>query len=147
MSKNSELVRKGYAAWSHDDRDAWLETLHPDVEIRTSGIWPDFDPIYHGHEGLAEFWRRMYEAWEEFRIDIERLDEECDCFVLALRFRGTGAGSGVEVDLKFANAIRMHEGLQAEIISLGARSKKLARRFNRGSRLTRNERLPADQGP
>jgi hypothetical protein len=59
----------------------------------------------------------MHEAWREFRIDIEQMDEEGDCFVLALRFRGTGVGSGVESDLTFANAIRIREELQVEIIS------------------------------
>ena len=117
MSRNSELVRKGYEAWNQDDRDAWLETLHPEVEFATSGIWPDFDPVYRGHEGLAEFWRRMHESWGEFRILIEHMDEDRDCFVLALRFRGTGAGSGAEVDLKFANSIRVRDGLQIEICS------------------------------
>jgi ketosteroid isomerase-like protein len=117
MSKNSELVRKGYEAWSHDDRDAWLEMLHPDVEFHTSGVWPDFDPVYRGREGLAEFWRRMHEAWGEFRIDIEHMDEERDCFVLALSFRATGAGSGVKVDLKFANAVRVRDGLLAKFVS------------------------------
>jgi ketosteroid isomerase-like protein len=97
MSKNSELVRKGYEAWNYDDRDAWLETLHPDVEFHTSGVWPDFDPIYHGHQGLAEFWRRMHEAWGEFRIDIEQMDEESDCFVLELRWRWQRRGGRSEV--------------------------------------------------
>jgi hypothetical protein len=68
-------------------------------------------------EGLAEFWRRMHAAWEEFRIDIEQMDEEGDRFVLALRFRGTGVGSGVDVDLKFANSIRIRERLQVEVFS------------------------------
>jgi hypothetical protein len=35
----------------------------------------------------------MHEAWAEFPIDIEQLDEESDCFVLAPRFCGTGVGS------------------------------------------------------
>ncbi len=117
MSRNSEVVHKGYDAWNHDDRDSWLETLHPDVQFLTSGVWPDFDPAYHGHEGLAEFWRRMHDAWAEFRIDIEQMDEAADSFVLALRFRGTGAVSGVDVDLRFANAIRIREGLQVLVIS------------------------------
>jgi ketosteroid isomerase-like protein len=117
MSTNSELVLEGYDAWNHDDRDAWLRTMHPDVELSTSGIWPDFDSVYRGHEELAEFWRLMHEAWKEFRIDIAEMDEEGDCFVLALRFRATGAGSGVKVDLRFANAIRIREGLQADLVS------------------------------
>jgi hypothetical protein len=59
----------------------------------------------------------MHEAWDEFRIDVERMDEARGCFVLALRLRGTGVGSGVVVDVKFANAVLMREGLQQQIFS------------------------------
>jgi ketosteroid isomerase-like protein len=117
MSKNSELVLAGYEAWNRDNVDAWLETLHPDVELHTSGVWPDFDPVYRGKEGLAEFWRRMHEPWEMFRIDVEQIDEQGDCFAVTLRFRAKGVDSGLEVDMRFANAIRVRDGLQVEVVS------------------------------
>lgn len=117
MSKNSELIRAGYEAWNRNDLDAWLEVLHPDVEFHTSGVWPDFDPVYRGREGLADFWRRMHEPWEKFRIDVDQIDEQGDCFVLTLRFRAEGVDSGVEVDMRFANAIRVRDGLQIEVVS------------------------------
>jgi ketosteroid isomerase-like protein len=109
MSANSELVRNWYEAWNRDDRDAWLEMVHADAEFHASGIWPDFDPVYRGRDGLAEFWRRMHEPWEKFRVEIEQMDEQGDRFVLALRLRATGVGSGVGVDLPFAHAIRMRD--------------------------------------
>jgi hypothetical protein len=59
----------------------------------------------------------MHEAWGEFRIDIDHVYEASDCFVLALRFRGTGVGSGVKVDLPFANAVRVRDGLAFEFFS------------------------------
>jgi ketosteroid isomerase-like protein len=117
MSKNSELVLAGYEAWNRDNVDAWLETLHPDVELHTSGLFPDFDSVYCGQEGLAEFWRRMHEPWEVFRIDIEQIDEEGDCFAVAVRFRAKGVDSGVEVDMRFGHALRMRDGLLVEIVS------------------------------
>ena len=115
--ENSELIRAGYEAWNRNDLDAWLEVLHPDVEFHTSGVWPDFDPVYRGREGLAEFWLRMHEPWERFRIDVDRIDEQGDCFVLTLRFRAEGGDSGAEVDMRFANAIRLRDGLQIEVVS------------------------------
>jgi ketosteroid isomerase-like protein len=48
MSRNAEIVRKGYEAWKQDDPEAWLQTLHPDIEFSTSGVWPAFDPVYCG---------------------------------------------------------------------------------------------------
>jgi ketosteroid isomerase-like protein len=117
MSRNSELILAGYEAWNRDDVDAYLETLHPDVKLHTSGAWPDFDSVYSGHEGIAEFWRRMREAWEMFDIDVEQIDEEGDCFTTAIRFRGKGADSGIEVKMRFAHGLRIRDGLLAEIFS------------------------------
>lgn len=117
MSTNSEVVLAGYEAWNRDDLDSWLQVLHPEVEFHTSGAWPDFDRVYRGKEGLTRFWRLMQEPWQEFRIDVEEVEEEGDCFTLTLRFRARGVDSGLEVDMRFANAIRVRDGLQAEIAS------------------------------
>jgi ketosteroid isomerase-like protein len=117
MSRNSELILAGYEAWNRDDIDAYLETLLPDVKLHTSGVWPDFDPVYSGHEGIAEFWRRMREAWEVFDIHVEQIDEEGDCFTTGVRFRGRGVDSGVEVEMRFAHGLRIRDGLLAEIFS------------------------------
>ena len=117
MSTNSELILAGYEAWNRGDVDAYLETLHPDARLHASGIWPDFDPIYSGHERIAEFWRQMHEAWEVFDIDVEQIDEEGDCFTTAVRFRGKGVDSGVEVEMRFAHGLRIRDGLLAEIFS------------------------------
>jgi ketosteroid isomerase-like protein len=117
MSRNSELILAGYEAWNRDDVDAYLQTLHPEAKLNTSGVWPDFDPVYSGHEGIAEFWRRMREAWEAFDIAVEQIDEERDCFTTAIRFRGKGADSGIEVEMRFAHGLRMRDGLLAEIFS------------------------------
>src|SRR5688572_29147008 len=108
MSRDSDLINRTYAAWNHDDLDAWLETLHPEFEFHTSGVFPDFDPVYRGHEGAADFWRAMHEPWEEFRIDVDRVEQQGDWFLLTIRFRGKGVDSGLEVDMRFANSVRVH---------------------------------------
>src|SRR5881628_301675 len=114
MSKNSELIVAGYEAWDRGDLDAWLEGMHPDVELHTPGVFPGFDPVYRGHERMAEFWRQLREAWEVFRIDIEQIEEKGDCFVVAIRFRAKGVGSGVDVDMRFGHAITMRDSLVTE---------------------------------
>jgi ketosteroid isomerase-like protein len=117
MSENSEQVRAAYDAWNSDDLDAWLEGFHPDAELQTSGVWPDFDPVYRSKEGLAEFWRRIHEPWEVFRIDIGQIQEEGDRLAVPVRFRAKGVDSGIEVDMRFAHAFRMRDGLIVELVS------------------------------
>ncbi len=117
MSKNSELLLAGYEAWNRGDLDAWLESMHPNVELHLPGIFPGFDPVYRGHERMIEFWRQLLEVWETFRIDIEQIEEEGDWFVVAIRFRGKGVGSGVDVDMRFGHAVTVRDGLATKIVA------------------------------
>jgi ketosteroid isomerase-like protein len=114
---NSELLLAGYEAWNRDDCDAWIELLHPDVEIHTSGVFPDFAPVYGGHQAARKFWRQLREPWESFRIDVEEVEEETDGAVAAIRFRATGGDSGVEVDMRFGMAMRVRDGLAIELVN------------------------------
>jgi ketosteroid isomerase-like protein len=112
---NVELLRAAYDAWNRDDCAAWLELLDPEIEISTSGVFPDFAPLYRGRGEAANFWRRLREPWEAFRIEVDHIEEEGDCVIAAIRFCARGADSGVEVDMRFANAIRVRDGLATKL--------------------------------
>jgi ketosteroid isomerase-like protein len=116
-STNSELLLAGYDAWNHDAPDAWIELLHPEVEIHTSGVFPDLAPVYRGHESASRFWRQMHEPWERFRIDVEHVEDEADGAVAAIRFRAKGVDSGVEVDMRFGMAIKVKDGLAIALLN------------------------------
>jgi ketosteroid isomerase-like protein len=117
MSTNSELLLAAYDAWNRDDCDAWLELLHPDAEIRTSGMFPDLADVYRGHRRAGKFWRQLREPWEVFHIDVERIEEEGDSAAAAIRFRAKGVDSGVEVDMRFGMAIRVRDGVATELVN------------------------------
>jgi ketosteroid isomerase-like protein len=117
MPTNAELLLAGYDAWNRDDCDAWLELLQPDVEIHTSGIFPDLADVYRGHRQARKFWRQMREPWEEFRIDVDEVEEDGDVASAAIRFRARGADSGVEVDMRFGNAIHVRDGLATALVN------------------------------
>jgi ketosteroid isomerase-like protein len=115
--QNMEVVLRSIESWNRDDLDAVLETVAPDIEFHTSGVFPDFDPVYRGREGFTRFWRAIHEPWEELRFDIERIEHGPDCVAIEFRFRARGIGSGARVDLKFANAITLRDGLQTKIVA------------------------------
>jgi ketosteroid isomerase-like protein len=117
MSGNIELLLAGYEAWNRDDCDAWLELLDPEIEISTSGVFPDLALEYRGHKAAARFWSQLREPWEVFRIDLERIEEEDDVVTAAIRFRARGVDSGVEVDMRFGNGIRVRDGLAIELVN------------------------------
>jgi ketosteroid isomerase-like protein len=117
MGENAELLRTGYEAWNRDDCDAWLELLDPEIEIRTSGVFPDLSSVYQGRAGALRFWQRFREAWSVFRIEVEEMEERGDTVAAAIRFRATGIDSGVEVDMRFGHAIRVRDGLAIEFVT------------------------------
>jgi ketosteroid isomerase-like protein len=114
---NSELLLAGYEAWNHDDLDGYLELLHPDVRIATSGLFPGLAAEYVGRERAATFWRQMHEPWELFRIDVEHIEDEGEWAVASLRLRARGRDSGVDVDMRFGMAMRASEGLGIEFLN------------------------------
>src|SRR5262245_7838542 len=115
--ENLEVVRRGVECWDRDDLDSFLQTLDPDAEFHTSGVFPDLDAVYRGREGYAKFWRDMHEPWEELRIEIERIEDRGDSVVIELRFRARGTGSGARVDLTFANAIALRDGRVPKVVA------------------------------
>jgi ketosteroid isomerase-like protein len=115
---NSELLLAGYDAWNREDCDAWLRLLTPDVVISTSGVFPDLSAEYCGHGEATRFWRQMHAPWEKFRIDVEHVEEDADHAFAAIRFRGTGIDSGIEVDMRFGMAIRVRDdGLATHLLN------------------------------
>ncbi|MBA2631364.1 MAG: nuclear transport factor 2 family protein [Thermoleophilaceae bacterium] len=117
MGANAELLLAGYAAWNRDDCAGWLELLHPDVELSTSGLFPDLAPVYLGHDHAAKFWRQLHEPWEAFRIEVEKIEEDGDQVMATIRFRATGVDSGVEVDMRFGQAMTVRDGVATEFVT------------------------------
>jgi ketosteroid isomerase-like protein len=114
---NTDLLRAGYDAWNRGDLDAWLELLDPDIVIRTSGAFPDFAPEYRGLERAGKFWRQMLEPWEDFRIEVEQIEEEGDIVAAGIRFVARGRDSGVDVELRFGSGIRVRDGVAVELVN------------------------------
>lgn len=114
---NSELLLAGYEAWNRDDLNGYLELLHPDVRISTSGLFPGLAAEYVGRERAATFWLQMHEPWELFRIDVDHIQDEGEWAIASLRFRARGADSGVDVDMRFGMAMRARDGLAIEFLN------------------------------
>lgn len=116
MPTNSELLLAGYDAWNCDDCDAWLALLDPEIHIHTSGVFPDLSAEYRGPQGARRFWHQLRDPWERFSIEVERIEDEGDCAIAAIRFRARGVDSGIEVDMAFGSAIRVRDGLATELV-------------------------------
>jgi ketosteroid isomerase-like protein len=91
-----ELVRSIYADWERGDYSS-AEWAHPEIEYEivdgpTPGSWT-------GLAGMAEGWRDVLGAWEDYRIQLDKYRELDDERVLVLNFAsGRGKTSGLHVE-------------------------------------------------
>ena len=97
VSKRVALVQRGIQRWNNRDWAGALEEIDPEIEWRTSGDIPGFEPVYTGHDGVTRFWRSWTETWEQIQIDVEEFVERGDDVFLIGQFKARGR-DGVEVD-------------------------------------------------
>ena len=101
LKDNVEIVRRIWQAWEDRDTDAVFALYDPDI-VWESHIHPSFggsplDGLYHGHEGVRQFfheWRESFDTWE---AHAETFVEAGDQVVVGYRTSGRGKASGVEL--------------------------------------------------
>lgn len=92
-----ELVEKVYRAVNEDDRSTFLALMHPEVELSTSGAYPDFESTYRGHRGASEYWDAARGVWDAFRIEIGECEPIGDQVLASVHQRVEGR-SGIVVE-------------------------------------------------
>ena len=121
-----QLIRRLYQLWNSGDEDELLSFIHPDFEYKTSGVFPGFDPVYRGPEGMARFRSAMLEAWDSFSIEPIEIVQREDHFIADLEFVGRGHSSGVEVRLDFHHVGHLRDGKVDRLVSGPTREQTLA---------------------
>ena len=100
--RSVELMREGLAAFSRGDFDGTLALIDPDVEWHAAFLLPDLPPgktVYRGHDEVRNLWEAFTSAFEEMTVEMgDPVHASEEVVVARVRFRGRGAGSGVEVD-------------------------------------------------
>jgi len=99
--------------------------MHPDVEWRTAGLFPDLAPAYHGREGVRKFWRDFTAAWDEITLEPLRFEVVGDVAVVDTRFNARGRG-GIEVDITLFNRFVRRGRLTSFVQSHATREEAIA---------------------
>jgi ketosteroid isomerase-like protein len=122
--ENVEIVRSLYTAFSElaeggDITSFVIAHFEPDCEYRPV----EEEEAIRGHDALVGWIERWFEAWDEFRVDVDELIEaDDDVIFAALTVHGHGAGSGIQVnqrffhvwDLRGGKGLRQREYLERE---------------------------------
>ena len=127
MSKENvevgDPVRRLWAALSKRDWDAFSAELDPELEYAPR----EEQVVYRGPEAVMEYVERWLEAWETFSAEVEEVERApaADRAFVALRFRGRGKGSSVEIDERGFWAYELRGGRLRRISEFNDRAEAL----------------------
>ncbi len=93
-----EMLREAFRRWNAGDFEGAEEFMHPEIEWRTSGRFPDLEPVYRGLDGVIRFWEAFTAPWEEIVLEPRELTTVGDQVIVEGGFRARGR-DGIEVDL------------------------------------------------
>jgi len=116
VSANSDLIHRAFDAWNRNDVEEWLQAADPEIVFYPAGLFPDFDSVFHGRDGMMQFWDRLREPWDVLRAEVDSLDEEGDLVIVALRFLAHRDGAPA-VDLALVTGFRIQDGLIIEMVT------------------------------
>ena len=107
-----EVVRRALEYWNSglEPTDETLARFaHPDfvIDLSANVLNP---AVHEGCDGFRRFVQEVGEAWAEFRLDPEEFHEVGDQVVVLVRARGTGRGSGLQVDSEAAAVCQVRDG-------------------------------------
>ena len=104
MSKeNVDLVRGVIEASQRGEMTAVFAAYDPNIEWYIREVAPpitDFEPVYRGHEGIREFWRKWADAWEAPAFEYEEFIDAGHTVVSVLSQRVRGRASGIAQEWK-----------------------------------------------
>jgi ketosteroid isomerase-like protein len=82
----------------------------PELESRTSGLFPGVARVYHGHDGFKRYWHDFRGLWEEIELVPERLLDHGDRVVVFGRFKARGR-EGINVTRELGVIFTIRDGL------------------------------------
>lgn len=130
QGRNLELARGGLESWIAGDREAVMGTLSAEVEVF---VPPELGNAgtFKGREEFLKWVAEWDEAWSEFDMEVSAIEPVGEDHVIAqIRSRGTGVGSGIEVENELGWVLRVREGLmdylalQADLVQARAHAQE-----------------------
>ena len=122
--ENLEAARRAYAALERGDIPAVLELCAPEIEFDNSNAAFDAT-VFHGHEGLLDFFARSADMWDSQRFEGEEfIPIGEDRVLVAQRIVSVGR-DGVETVARNANVVTLREGKAVHIKAFQTKAEAL----------------------
>jgi ketosteroid isomerase-like protein len=121
-----DTIHQAYEAWSRRDVDALMEVVHPDSEARPILGANIGTGVYHGRDGLREWFRDLHQEWETFETHVTRIEERGERALLTLQVHARGRASGVVIDSVLYHVVELREGMISRLDAFRNRDDGLA---------------------
>jgi ketosteroid isomerase-like protein len=112
--KPIELVERLVAALETKDRQAWDRLVARTVVVRDRQPPPDWPALIRGREALWDHLSLAGDIFEGFRRENDEYVEMGEWLIVVGRWIGTAKGSGVPIDQRTVNAMRIRDGQVVE---------------------------------
>ena len=102
--ENVEAFKRGLEAGNRGDVETLLEVLDPDVAWHSAlhALIGGEATAFRGHDGVREMLRDLYEAFDEFHIEVSEIRDLGDRLVVIGRTRARGRESSAETESPIA---------------------------------------------
>jgi ketosteroid isomerase-like protein len=121
--ENVELVRLIHDGWSRGDFGVGTDLMAPEFE------WHQYaeavEPGSHRGAAIGGAISKIFEVYDNFRVEPEEYIDAGDKVVVTARAQGTGRGSGVELDQRFAFVWTVRHGKLADLVMFADRHEAL----------------------
>ena len=104
--ENVEVIRAGYEHFAVTGRVQAVPELVWDVSKLG---WPE-QQIYSGPEGADQFMADWADTWDGWELEVEEYVDAGERVVVIVNQRGRSKGSGVPVDMRFAQVWTLRDG-------------------------------------
>jgi ketosteroid isomerase-like protein len=127
MSKknNLEIVQGLMEAWERGDMEAVFALYDPAIVWDNSTLPAPNAGVYHGHEGVRQFFQEWLEAFEDQHLQAETFIDAGGGVVVGHRISGRGKSSGAEVEMFRWQVYRVRNGLVTRIDVFETRAEAL----------------------
>ena len=123
-----DLVRASWEAWERGDMDAIFAFYDPEIvwdQTRYGGA--ELASLYHGHDGVRQFFREWLAPFESFYAHAEDFIDAGEAVVVRCRQGGRGKQSGAEVHMPpYWQVYRLRDGRAVRIEVYTNQSEALA---------------------
>jgi ketosteroid isomerase-like protein len=118
--ENVEVVREFFATYRRGDHEGSLACLADDVVYTVSQ-----EATAHGPDAVRTIWERWESAWDELDTVAEEFIDAGEHVVVAVRYTGRGAGSGVPLDARSYEVCTLRDGKIVRKVEFGERDEAL----------------------